>query len=275
MARTTQEIYTSLEAQLAANSTLAPLVANTSKVAIWRLLLWVFAYGANVLELLFDAFIVEADAKGKAAKVGNAQWYQARILEFQYGDLLAYINGIYQYAIIDTSKNIVARCSVTEGVDPLIGGVLNIKIAKNTTGVLTALDAPELAALTSYLQKVKFAGTKFKLISTSGDILKITFSIYYEPIIPIDVLKPLVIETIENYVKNLPFDGILNITRLIDAIQVLEGIKDCIFINAASKPNIGATYTTFTRENNPFGGYYNISGVTGEQLDDTLNFIAV
>ena len=168
----------------------------------------------------------------------------------------------------------MARCSVTEGVDPLIGGVLNIKIAKNTTGVLTALDAPELAALTSYLQKVKFAGTKFKLISTSGDILKIGFSIYYDPIIPLSTLQPIVNTKITDYVKNLPFDGILNVTRLIDVIQQIDGIKDVIFVNASTKPNIGGTYSSFIRENNPYGGYYNISTVSGETLTDTLNYIA-
>lgn len=274
MARTTQEIYTGLEAQLVANSTLAPLAANTSKVAIWRLLLWVFAYGANVLELLFDAFIIEADAKVLAAKVGNTRWYQERILDFQYGDNLVYINGVYQYPVIDDTKRIVSKCSVTEGFDPLIGGILNVKVAK-TVGDLVALASLEQSALTSYLQKVKFAGTKFKLISTSGDILKIAFSIYYDPIIPIDGLKPLVIEAIENHVKNLPFDGILNVTRLIDVIQGIDGVKDCLFISAATKPNIGANYAAFTRENNPFGGYYKMSEVTGEQLVDTLNFIAV
>jgi hypothetical protein len=156
----------------------------------------------------------------------------------------------------------------------LIGGVLNVKVAK-TSGGLVALTLMEQAALNSYLQKVKFAGTKYKLISTSGDILRIGFSIYYDPIIPIDILRPLAIEAIENYVKNLPFDGILNVTRLIDVVQSIEGVKDCVFISAATKPNIGANYSTFTRENNPFGGYYNISSVTGEQLVDTLQFIAV
>lgn len=274
MARTTQEIYTTLETNLAANSTLAPLVTNTSKVAIWRLLLWVFAYAANVVELLFDAFVAEVELKGQAAKVGNTQWYQERVLDFQYGDNLVFLNGIYQYAVADDTKKIVSQCSVTEGFDPLIGGVLNIKVAKNT-GSLVPLTSTEQAALSSYLQKVKFAGTKFKLISTSGDILKVAFSIYYDPIIPIDTLQPLVISTITNYVKNLPFDGVLNITRLIDAVQQVDGVKDCVFISAFSKPTTGSAYVGFSRENNPYGGYYVISPTAGETLIDTLQFIAV
>jgi hypothetical protein len=273
MARTTQEIYDGLVVELVANPTLAPLAANPSKTAIWRLLLWVFAFGANLLEVLFDTFVVEVEGKGLAAKVGNAQWYQSRILEFQYGDNLVYQNGIYHYPTLDDTKNIVSHCAVVSGYDPLVGGILNIKIAK-TTDSLTALDAPELAALTSYLNKVKFAGTKFQLISTAGDILKIGFHIYYDPIIPLAILQPHVEATIRNYVKNLPFDGILTITRLIDVLQGIEGVKDCIFESAESKPYNGANYTAFTRENNPFGGYYTISLTTGETLTDTLNYTA-
>jgi hypothetical protein len=275
MARTRQEIYDSLEAELVANPTLAPLAANVSKTAIWRLLLWVFAYGANIVEVLFDAFIVEVENKGKAAKVGNAQWYQVRILEFQYGDNLAYQNGIYQYVVLDETKKIVSHCSVVSGFDPLVGGVLNIKIAKQDGENLTGLDLDEMAALRSYINKVRFAGTKFKLVSTTGDILKIGFHVYFDPIIPLALLKTNVETVIANYVKNLPFDGIFNITKLIDLVQAVDGVKDCVFINAASKPYSGASYTAITRESNPYGGYYTISAMVGETLSDTLQYTAI
>lgn len=274
MARTENEIYELLEIKMSNSSVLAGLVANASKTAIWRLFLWVFAYGSNQVETLYDAFVAEVELKGQAAKVGNLQWYRARVLEFQYGDLLVYLNDLYQYAVLNLTKRIVTHCAVTEGFDGLLGGVLNIKVAKTSSGLLTALDNTEAAALTAYIQKVRFAGTKFKLITTNGDILKIGFDVYYDPILPLATVKDSVELTVTNFVKNLPFDGVLSVTKLIDALQLLDSVKDVIFTEGASKPFSGGLYSSFTRIINPYGGHFKISTASGETLADTINYIA-
>ena len=275
MARTIQEIYTTLEGQMALQPTLLPLLSNPSKTAIWRLFLWLFAYGANIVETLFDAFKSEVETKGKAAKVGNAQWYRDRVLEFQMGDNLTFLNGIYQYPTLDASKKIVSNCAITEGFDSLIGGVINIKVARTVSGTLTALDGTQVNALTSYMRKIRFAGTKFKIISTDGDILKIGFDIYYDPILTLATVQTNVKTVIENYIKSLPFDGNLMVTKLIDALQLVEGVNDVKFTSAASKATTGDNYSTFDRIKNPVGGYFKISTSNLETLNDTINYISI
>ena len=275
MARKAQAIYDDLTVQMGLEPTLAPLLTNPSKTAIWRLLLWVFAYGANIIEVLFDTFVTEIETKGQAAKVGNAQWYRGRILEFQYGDNLVFLNSIYQYAVLDLTKRIVTNCAVVSDFDPLVGGIISIKVAATANGGLVALDAPQIAALTSYIQKIKFAGTKIKVISTSGDIIKIAYTVYYDPIIPLSTMRQNVNLVINNYVKNLPFDGNLLITKLTDALQLVDGVNDVVFNNAASKVGTGDNYQSFDRIKNPYGGYFKISTANGETLNDTINFIAI
>ena len=52
MARSITTIQNQIIAAIAANSTIAVLVNNTSKVAIWRLLTFVFAFAINIFEVL-------------------------------------------------------------------------------------------------------------------------------------------------------------------------------------------------------------------------------
>jgi hypothetical protein len=272
MAKTREKWFDELLIRAKSEPNLATLTVNDSKTALWRLFLWVFAYGANFIEYIFEAFVTEVETKGAAAKVGNAQWYQTRVLEFQYGDPLVYQNEIYQYATLDPAKRIVTNCAVKEGFDQLIGGVLDIKVAQTVNGNTTALDAPQIAALTSYVDKVRFAGTKFKLISTSGDVLKISFNIYYDPIVTLAVVKNAAKTTIDSHVKNLPFDGVLNVTKLIDDLQKIGGVKDVVFLSGATKTSVGGSYASFTRVVSAFGGYFNLETASGETLDDTLIF---
>ena len=272
MARTQTEIYNSL---LAAKNTEGVLAVfnSTSATALWRLLLWVCASGIAGLELLFDAFKSEVDTKAAAAQVGNAQWYRDHIFSFQFGDNLVFSNGIYSYAVLDATKKIVKRCAVDETIDLTVGGVLRIKVAKEIGGNLTELTTPEKDALAAYVKKIRFAGTKFQLFSNNGDILKVAFQVYYDPIIPVTTVKTNVETAISNYVANLPFNGQLLISKLTDVIQTIDGIVDVVFVSAASKFSAGDAYQIFTRTQIAGGGYFRVSTTTGETLNDTIQYI--
>ena len=273
MARTQTEIYNSLLAQKAAETTLN-VFNSTSATALWRLILWVCAAGITALELVFDAFKIEVNTKAAAAQVGNAAWYRNRIFDFQYGDNLVFQSGIYRYATIDETKKIVKRCAVDEAVDLTIGGVLRVKVAKESSGNLTELTSPEKDALASYIKKIRFAGTKFQIFSNNGDVLKVSFQVYFDPIIPLTTVKTNVETAVTNYVANLPFNGELLISKLTDEIQKIDGVVDVVFVTAASKFSTGDAYETFTRTKIAGGGYFHISTTTGETLNDLITYIA-
>ena len=139
-------------------------LTSGSKVAVWRLWAFVGAVSIWTHEQLFDLFKIEVNASVAAAKAGTLPWYHAQVLAFQFGDSLVYLGGQYRYAANDPDSRIIALASVEERPD----GLVLVKVAK--TGP-AKLDETELAALNSYLQRVKFAGTKLAAISLEADVV--------------------------------------------------------------------------------------------------------
>jgi hypothetical protein len=244
------------------------LAANPSKTSISRLIAWVVAGAVVVLETIFDAFKIEVDVKAAAAQVGNALWYQRQILAFQYGDSLVYANDVYKYATIDTTKKIVKRCAIEERGDSSI----RIKVAKMNGTTLTALDNTEITALISYVQKVRFAGTRFQVFSNNGDVLVLGMMVYYDPIRPLSILQPLVEAAINGYIQNLDFNGELLLSKITDAVQAIDGVDDVVLHGAQSKFSANDAYTPISRKRIAVGGYFKISTASGETLADTVEY---
>jgi hypothetical protein len=245
---------------------------SSSKVAIWRLWAYVAAVAIYTHEVLWDLYKAELQAIASGAIVGTSPWYQAQVFAFQNGDPLVYeaSTGRYKYAAIDTAKQIVKRCAIVEQAD----GTLAFKVAKISSGLPVALTAPEQTSLTGFLKKIRFAGTRFTLISGAGDLLKITATIYYDSVIPAATIKANVEAAIVAYVGGLPFNGEFLLSRLVDTIQAVTGVYDVVLVTAQTKQLLAGTYSSISRVNIPVYGYYQIDGSTGNTLSDTLTYIA-
>lgn len=244
---------------------------STSKVAVWRLWAYITAVAIYAHEVLWDIFKAELQAIAANAIVGTLPWYQSQVFAFQNGDPLVYnsATGKYGYAAIDTAKQIVKRCSITEQQD----GVLAFKVAKLSGGLPVALSGPEQISLAAYIHKVRFAGTRFTLISGAGDLLRITATIYYDGVIPVATIKANVEAAIAAYVGGLPFNGEFLLSRLVDTIQAVTGITDVVLVTAQTKQAAPDAYTTISRVHIPVYGYYQIDASTGNTLADTLTYI--
>jgi hypothetical protein len=270
MARTAQEIFSTMETAKNADPKLQGLT-STSQSALWRLMLWIVAVAQSYIEDLFDVFKFEVSQIAATAQVANLAWYQQEILKFQLGDNLNFINTRYQYAAIDEAKKIVKRCVVVEDAN----GRLTVKVAKLNGQNLLPLSISEQQALVSYIKKIRIAGTRFVLVSTNGDILKIALSVYFDPIILQATIKENVEKSISDYIKNLPFNGEFLISRLVDNIQKVEGVKDVVIGNVVSKYVASETYQNIVRSNVPIGGYFRISDAQNETLSDTITYISL
>ena len=282
MARTIQQIYDSIIAEKQTLSSLNGLtpnpetyvnflsqLASSSRVAIWRLFAYIIAVAIYTTEVLWDLFKKDIEEIAAQAEAGTVRWYQERVLDFQFGDVLIYADGKYQYAVLDDSLKVVKRCAVVERPD----GVVFIKTAKLDSGGLPIpLDSPELTALTAYMQQIKFAGTFLSVNSFNADTLKLYYDIYYSAELDLTTVQTAVYAAVQSFIANLPFNGALNINKLTDALQALTGVKDPKFNSAAA--TYGALpYTAFDREYLSNAGYLEIDGAF--PLSSTFNFIAV
>lgn len=237
MARNIKDIYDQMAAEKAAMSQLdvylvdeadsTSTLDNTqrllndlstpSKVAVWRLLLWVVAFGIWIHEMLWDVFKAEVDSIVASAIPGIPRWYQRETLKFQYGYQLVWDGKKYVYPTIDTNAQIITRCAIQDN-----GGVIRVKVAKGTVPI--QLDAAEELALNSYLQQIKFAGSNVLLINFPSDLIRFQIDILYNPQVELTLIKTAVEAAIENYLSNLEFNGKFIVSHLVDRLQALDGV---------------------------------------------------
>jgi len=244
--RTINEIYDEMAAEKQNLTTLQDLSPNqdslqsllsdlssASTVAGWRLVLFTVAAGIYLLEVLFAAFRDETNQLVSAAAPGTPRWYRDTALAFQFGDVLEYLDYKYQYAQIDASKQIVQRVAIDNRGD----GLVLVKAAKIVQGSPAPLATAELAAFESYMAKVKFAGTRLAVVSVPADQLIVGYAVGYDPQVPLSTLQATIQEVVESHLSELKFNGELNITRLTDAIQSVEGVVDPVYQSATATPN--------------------------------------
>lgn len=258
MARTILEIQEAIDTAKAANPDLVSKLTSTSNASIWRLIRNVVAAVIYSLEQIFDQHKAEVQAIANLSEYGLPEWYKQKALAFQYGDTLAIVNGVPVYPLIDSTKLIVKRVSVNDGPT----GGLVIKLAKESSGELVALSNAELSSFKYYLNKIKFAGIYTAIISMAGDMIKGAVTVYHDGLREDLALQNDLNSAVASFLGNIEFDGRFNMIRLIDALQVVDGVTDVKINNLLWKP-FGGIYTAIDRYVDPQSGYFKIDTAGG------------
>ena len=268
MARTIQEIQELIYQAKAQEPALNEL-NSTSKVAIWRLWVYIIAVAIWSLEKLFDLHRADIDKRLAELKPHTARWYRSKALAFQYGfDLLTdsdkFNNTGHTEEQIEASK-IVKYSAVVESPNE---GRLIVKIAGEQGEQLQPITDAQKQAFEAYLQEIKDAGVRLSVVNYQPDVLHLQMKIVYDPLvldsngqIIIHATKP--IETaIKDYLKRLPFNGELVLAHLIDELQQAEGVRIPHLVLAQSKHigtngNYGA-FEAIEISKIPTAGYFTI-----------------
>ena len=268
MARTIQEIQT-LILQAKAQEPALNELNSTSKVAIWRLWVYIIAVAIWSLEKLFDQHRADIDKRLAELKPHTARWYRSKALAFQYGfDLLPdsdkFNNQGHTEEAIEAGK-IVKYSAVIESKNE---GRLIVKIAGEQGEQLQPITDAQKQAFEAYLQEIKDAGVRLSVVNYQPDVLHLQMKIVYDPLVLdsngqsiIHATKP-VEEAIKSYLKRLPFNGELVLAHLIDALQQAEGVKIPHLVLAQSK-NITSSgdygaFETIEISKIPTAGYFTI-----------------
>jgi len=250
MARTTEEIQQEIIDAKENEASLNGLT-TTSKVSIWLGLVRIITLAFRTLELLWDAKKEELDEAAAAAVAGTPKWYADRILEFQYGHSLVLVDGKPVYLEDDPDARIVKYVAVNP-----IGGVVEIKVAKDDSGDLVPLTATELNALDSYIQAIKFAGTVHNSYSLAADIVRLEATAYYDGKLDPTDFDTATIDGLKAHLKGIYFDGKLNINKLRDAAEAVPGMIDFQITLLQAKADGASSFTTVTYEYGPLSGYH-------------------
>ncbi|WP_233860986.1 nucleotidyltransferase [Tenacibaculum piscium] len=205
---------------------------STSKVSIWNLFLFIVAFCFQDLRSYFDAHRKYIDYRLAHEKAGTLPWYRIMALAFQNGfdlstDTDKFQNETATSEEIDASK-IIKYATANDGE---VAGTIVIKVATETNGKLSRITPQQEESLKQYFEEIKFAGDDITVINHLADKLFLTLKIYRDALVldetGMSILhgnKPIE-EALQQFMKELPFDGELILQSLVDKLQAIKGVK--------------------------------------------------
>lgn len=262
-----------------------PSLTSSSQTAIWRLWTYIVATAIFIHESLWDIFKADLTTLVNNARVGTAQWLQAKALEFQYStaepQILQVVDFAPQYAVVDESLRIVKSSAVKQQSNRRV----IVKVAKDDgSGGLTALNGTELSAFRSYIKAIQFAGTSVDVQSLEADRLLLDMEVFFDGQYVQTNVATNIKTALSNYLSALPFDGVVLRTTLIDIIQSVDGVVDVRLDVAQGRPQAVLVTSTDAikfydlanginnRQYEATAGYLVLEDTTGYTFDDTVTF---
>lgn len=262
----------------------APNLNSQSKRAIWLAWTFIVATAIHVLENIIDLFTANVEATAAQSAAASKAWLQAKAFAFQYDaanpQIIQLINTVPVYPVIDATKCITSRCSVSTD---LANNVL-IKIAKQEPPI--GFDSDELAAIQSYFNTIGAVGITYTASSGNADQLYIDADIYFDGQYQAVILTNIT-NSLNSFLANLSaqknFDGKVLMSDLENAIRNTTGVNDVILKNVKARqdstPFAGATSliaanTVISRFWQTVTGYIILETTAGETLTNSLNLIA-
>lgn len=239
MARTTQEIKRQMTDAFMADPVIRERYAlgdgerfeeRFSTVSLENILFFIVASAHHVLERIFDKFREDVQHQIDSSVVATIPWYHREALAYQHGDRLVLDDKTLQwrYPEIVESKRIVRYASIKDQ-----GGSIQVLVSKESAeGLPEPLSSEELRAFKAYMSAIKIAGVVLSVRSLPADALSIGAVVQLDPLVYLpsgvrirDGKRP-VEEAIRAYLKGITYGGVFNKTKLVDAIQAVEGVID-------------------------------------------------
>ena len=266
MARSIDTIYQSMIAQKEADDNLKGLTSSSS-TAIWRLLFYIFATCAWAIEKLIDTHKSEIQTLIDAEMPHTLTWYQAKAKAFRYGQALMTDSDEYDDTDLtdeDIENMQIVKCAAVVESD---GGII-VKVATENGDDLEPISEEQLTAFKSYMGEIKDAGVPVTVFNYPADLLSLNLIVRVDASV-IDASGNSILEgnaviedTINEYLRNLPFNGELILASLVDALQTIDGVKVPHISSAKVSKMTDAGYgdpTSIEISDIPYSGYYSLS----------------
>lgn len=251
MGRTKKQIKAEITTPFMANETLAAKYgyavgasfdAEFSLVSLENILFEIVALALFIHEQFFDQHTKEVNDRLANEKAGTKPWYRTMALRFQYGfDLVRdkdYFDNDNATAEQIALSKIIKYAAVNEAAD---SSRVILKIAGETNGVLSEFDDPaQVEAIEAYINEIRVAGVQVTIINYKADKLYLNLRIKRDPLVlndngmsKLDANYP-VNEALQEFMKELDFNGELRLSALVDKLQIIPGVLDATLLSAES-----------------------------------------
>jgi len=244
-------------------------IKSGSKVAIWRLWLWIMAVASWIVEQMFISHNAEITSIVDTKRPHNLRWYASECKKYQRGHALVWNGEKYSYERDDPEARIIKYASANERLGNII-----LKVAKEVGGVKQPLSSAEKINFTAFWEQWKDAGCTLEIISKGPDLLKLDVTIIRDRMV-LNSDNSLIADSsyfpiaaaIEKFGTALEFDGVLRLSKLTDAIQQADGVVD-VKINQAWIKEEGGVYNAIDLYAIAASGYFTI-----DNNDSTFTYI--
>ena len=264
MARSIAEIQKAITDRVAADPVLSASLTSTSRTAIWRLWTYVVAACQWTLETLFDLHKTEVTGIIDNLRPHSLRWYVNKAEAFEFGyDLVPDEDYYDNTGLTDdqiAASKVVAYAAVVEQEKNL-----RVKIATIVDSDLAPLPDDQKAAFTEYMSRIKDAGVKLVIDSLPADGLSLTIQVYYNPLVldnngaRLDGTSSTPVpDAIRTYLKNLPFNGYVVQSYIVDALQAVDGVVIAVIEHAFYAQGLSG-FTSMDEIYNPDSGYMRIA----------------
>ncbi|WP_264520398.1 hypothetical protein [Flavobacterium sp. N1994] len=202
---------------------------SSSKVANWRLFIWIFSFSL----WLHEKVVSSNAAKTRPQNIPN---YQSMVMSYIDGCPIIWANNQFQFDTTGltsaevASRMIIKRCAVLT----TSRGIL-VKIATESGATTAPVTNDQAIAILYYINKNTQPGVNVTLINKAPDQIKLTIDVYIDPLIieistgklknTTEEIYP-VKDAIKEYLRNLEFNGALSKSKLEDYIQKAAGVVD-------------------------------------------------
>ncbi len=251
-----------------------------SVVSLESIVFYCMALCAWLHEQVFEQLRADLTALLDLLMPHTVKWYANKAKNYLHGIPLKPESDRFDLTGYSPSQQeaakIVKNAAVVEQENAYGRVSLRIKLAREVGNSLEALTTAQLNGVKAYFARIKDAGVKLQIDSLAADGLKLAIKIYYDPLIlnatgqRLDGTASDPIQTaVRAYLKNLPFNGLLVLAFLTDALQAVEGVV-IPEITSASAQYGSFPYTAISTEYNPDAGYLRLYN---ESTDLLITFI--
>lgn len=287
MARTLSEIYA--VAKECRNQYLELTeFENKSKMSVIDAFTWVTSACIWTFENVMDVFKIDL-AKDLQNRInGTPAYFANALLKYQSGDDLVMNDEgtTFSYPQVDPTKRIITKVAYYEEDEPgFHDKIVRFKIATGQPGAYSRISDNELVTIRAYLNQILFAGQHARVVSRIGDVLVPRLTVYYDGAVTEDDLYASIEASLNSYIANIDFNGVVYAQKVVDAIQSVEHVTD-VKISEKESDHQGIFIASYNDDNNliypegntdplvkidryfvPNSGYIKQSSVTGVEKD--------
>lgn len=167
------------------------------------------------------------------------------------------------YATEDEQARIIKYSAIVSD-----GRTIYIKVAKEVDNALGSLSSSELSEFSRYINIIKPLGIKVIGQSMNACVLTVNMKVYYYGENESEDIEENIKRSIEHYVKNITFGGVVFKNKIVDAVQEVEGVSDVEIISIDYNDNnsTGSMDRTLLAKS----GYYKVGTWNIEMIAENM-----